>query len=1074
MALKGGLAMTLNPLQICSKASDCAGADQQCWDSVQDNLANDIPDVFQWLLTTSWDELVDGSSQERDAHRYPCDGEPSIPPAATVPTFSRNSTNLLAFVPAEIIRRCPNENSAGRCGCQDDPYVKFDCPLGDATCGCYRCPESLGSSFILHEGLCFEACPDDTPVDHHPVFFESADPAVADQAPSMTYSPWSAPIKETDAKLVSTVCSDSCTWGCVPCEWPNDILKINGVCGCYTCDSGTLFKNGKCYNQDDDACPTGQKLHCFDNNCGCYDDGETVELVWGDMCPATHTFFHFSADSYIADAGIWCVQCPDGTSPEEEWISGSPMLMCGNVAPTSKVRVTSGTVLQPVSVPGVSDPIYTDVPAGENCYAARLGTEDCDSGTCRCRKCPSGYSPDYDEWYDNNRRRCKEDCSYPLQRFCPNDVCGCYAEGSHKVSAVASMACPPDRIYQVEGDQRKCVAPKPKLGVCANCLTGSMYAPRGLGLAAIEAARCIECSRRRAGARRAGQCDSSAGENKFVADVLSYFTGQPAANQKFGFCLPTGVDFSETAIETAFKEEKFDDQPNKISLALLAPYSGVLPGVSDQPSLSFAFPPSGASAYTWPQEKEKTVQWVAFNFPKNSKVSITLLKGGSPVTGSSYPDLPNNYMTKIKMPASTAVGTGYAMRLCALVPAERCWTSGAFAVVPKIENQKPPAPHKQLLPGDASIFTDADGNPTEARAVFIAAQIPNIAMTVDLPTHCIEITGLASVTTSRRSSGIQVSMLLHPDDTGQSDFDPAAKAEQLADPDLQKALVANSAAFTASAQSSDASVSELSSDAYSDVAAFEDIKAQCDKGNCKIEEISLGTEESKGWWTTLRIVAVSVGGGVGLLCCCGGAAAFFMMGKGEAAAAPQPQAKVSGELASVTPAQAISTDESAAGPRDVEMPAPQEETPEDEEDLCPKCSTSFDGGRFCPACGNPKAEPISATALGHDVKIEVDQQSSYKLESAPVFDDMNMPESAPYEEDMSRSAVDDVMPPGAPLRTSQPASLQAGQPGAGTANESWASDPLGGLSNTWGNVTGGIGSLFGSNPPAGTRGRNMD
>ena len=222
----------------------------------------------------------------------------------------------------------------------------------------------------------------------------------------------------------------------------NDILKINGVCGCYTCDSGTLFKNGKCYNQDDDACPTGQKLHCFDNNCGCYDDGETVELVWGDMCPATHTFFHFSADSYTADAGIWCVQCPDGTSPEEEWISGSPMLMCGNVAPTSKVRVTSGTVLQPVSVPGVSDPIYTDVPAGENCYAARLGTEDCDSGTCRCRKCPSGYSPDYDEWYDNNRRRCKEDCSYPLQRFCPNDVCGCYAEGSHKVSAVARQKSP--------------------------------------------------------------------------------------------------------------------------------------------------------------------------------------------------------------------------------------------------------------------------------------------------------------------------------------------------------------------------------------------------------------------------------------------------------------------------------------------------------------------------------------------------------------------------------------------------------------------------------------------------------
>ena len=44
-------------------------------------------------------------------------------------------------------------------------------------------------------------------------------------------------------------------------------------------------------------------------------------------------------------------------------------------------------------------------------------------------------------------------------------------------------------------------------------------------------------------------------------------------------------------------------------------------------------------------------------------------------------------------------------------------------MVAKIENQKPPAPHKQLLPGYASIFTDADGNPTEARAVFIAGTI---------------------------------------------------------------------------------------------------------------------------------------------------------------------------------------------------------------------------------------------------------------------------------------------------------------------------------------------------------------
>lgn len=32
---------------------------------------------------------------------------------------------------------------------------------------------------------------------------------------------------------------------------------------------------------------------------------------------------------------------------------------------------------------------------------------------------------------------------------------------------------------------------------------------------------------------------------------------------------------------------------------------------------------------------------------------------------------------------------------------------------------------------------------------------------------------------NRRASGIQVSMLLHPDDTGQQDIDPAAKAHNL-------------------------------------------------------------------------------------------------------------------------------------------------------------------------------------------------------------------------------------------------------------------------------------------------------
>jgi len=153
----------------------------------------------------------------------------------------------------------------------------------------------------------------------------------------------------------------------------------------------------------------------------------------------------------------------------------------------------------------------------------------------RCRRCPSDMP-------QVERDMCWASCPTGLEMKCPNEVCGCYPQGSPETSVAVSMACPANLMYSEERDGRKCVAPKPKLGVCASCPTGSLYAPKGLGATAISAARCVECpTRRRAGARRAGQCDSADGENKFIADILSYFTGQPAATQKFGFCLPTGT-----------------------------------------------------------------------------------------------------------------------------------------------------------------------------------------------------------------------------------------------------------------------------------------------------------------------------------------------------------------------------------------------------------------------------------------------------------------------------------------------------------------------------------------------------
>jgi hypothetical protein len=95
---------------------------------------------------------------------------PSIPGGAIVPTFSRDFTqSLLGGTPANITRRCPDKVDSDSCGCDQDPYVRHECPFGGESCGCLRCPESFGPSFILHEGICYEACP----ADFRPAFFEA-------------------------------------------------------------------------------------------------------------------------------------------------------------------------------------------------------------------------------------------------------------------------------------------------------------------------------------------------------------------------------------------------------------------------------------------------------------------------------------------------------------------------------------------------------------------------------------------------------------------------------------------------------------------------------------------------------------------------------------------------------------------------------------------------------------------------------------------------------------------------------------------------------------------------------------
>ena len=135
---------------------------------------------------------------------------PDIPAEATEPAFSRDfvGSGFLHRVLANVTRVCRDAHDLDSCGCdRDDPFLRYDCPRGWLSCGCYRCPESLGTSFHLHEGFCYEGCPVDT--GFRPAFFDmppaAASTAVMNQKLIVTVlSPKSVPTPLGDMTLYKT------------------------------------------------------------------------------------------------------------------------------------------------------------------------------------------------------------------------------------------------------------------------------------------------------------------------------------------------------------------------------------------------------------------------------------------------------------------------------------------------------------------------------------------------------------------------------------------------------------------------------------------------------------------------------------------------------------------------------------------------------------------------------------------------------------------------------------------------------------------------------------------------------
>jgi len=178
-------------------------------------------------------------------------------------------------------------------------------------------------------------------------------------------------------------------------------------------------------------------------------------------------------------------------------------------------------------------------------------------------------------------------------------------------------------------------------------------------------------------------------------------------------------------------------------------------------------------------------------------------------------------------------------------------------------------------------------------------------------------------------------MRIHPDVTGQDTKTPTELVEDLNNEDKQAALTANNGVYLSSAQSSDASLTTLTNDEYSDVEKQQKVKKSCDAGQCSYDNI-IG--EAAGGLSTAAIIGIAVGASVGgcCLCVCCAAAVYFLF------------VKTKNGASGATPPVASQP----APPQGIMPQAPAAPA------FCSECGTPGDGGAFCGKCG----AALSATA----------------------------------------------------------------------------------------------------------------
>jgi len=660
---------------------------------------------------------------------------------------------------------------------------------------------------------------------------------------------------------------------CVKCPagFANRAYSYNyGANRCFKCPTGEEFRQPSdgpgCFA----TCAAGQMEEKPEVKIASCSDG-LFQRIYSTICyecPARTDKIEYSEGSYkcIPEATYACIECAQGS------------LMCMEGACACYETPTTGQLIEARFAKCCNDGSCQDATRTNNLLEQDLIVSDCPNGAgsmmcgCnastgwedwyekRCIKCPAGFEYNY-----RGANRCIK-CPAGEEFRWPSDGPNCFATCALGYLTETQMfkiaSCSEGHVLENAWEQATEYGTR---FFCYDCPAGTRYVYRlGDGTTQCEIPSDESHCLQQFGNSQRKECKSTDNSNKMVAELLKYFSGDSTQSaENFGFCLPQ-LSFPDDIDSIIAETEDLESVGTTLvyTISALEPYIGVLAGVTDQPSIVFAFPPP--ASYTWPQDSERRVQWASFNLPAGTTVTLRLMQGSSEISGQTKLDMTNDMNEPIKIARTVPVAQGYKIELCASTG--QCWKSGTFSIKAKIANQPAPVEHIQIMPGDASILTPG----SEAYGVYVSGVKTAIAMILAVESHRIEIYGLQSITTTRRASGVQVLVRIHADDTGRDTTSNEDLLAAIQDDDNQRAFVATSGDFMTAAQSSDPNVSALTGDEYSDTDALDAIKEACAKGNCV-----LGSEK-KTWWNTARIVGIAVGATGFLVCFCGGAVVAMM------------------------------------------------------------------------------------------------------------------------------------------------------------------------------------------------------